>query len=152
MTPKESILGTSSAPERGRRIRMKRAPDHLPTGACHQARPCVRGKFLYVGGEKFYVRGVTYGTFRPDASGDEFPAPEIVSPELRIPSEPGPLLFMVRSVSRVMFSVATSMRTQGDALGNRGYGAAPFTSLSDADLRTSIARAQQALNRISPLQ
>ena len=43
-----------------------------------QDRPCVRGKFIFVGQEKFYVRGVTYGTFRPDAEGDEFPAPEVV--------------------------------------------------------------------------
>ena len=30
------------------------------------------GKFLYVGDEKLYVRGVTYGTFRPDEQGREF--------------------------------------------------------------------------------
>src|SRR5215216_4835365 len=35
-------------------------------------RPTVRGKFLFVGSEKLYVRGVTYGTFRPDAKGDEY--------------------------------------------------------------------------------
>jgi len=33
----------------------------------------VLGKFLYAGGSKLYVRGVTYGTFRVDADGDEFP-------------------------------------------------------------------------------
>src|SRR5213593_3714351 len=38
-------------------------------------RPCVRGKFIFVGGEKLYIRGVTYGTFKPDDRGDEFPAP-----------------------------------------------------------------------------
>src|ERR1051326_8429531 len=41
-------------------------------------RPQVRGKFLFIGNEKFYVRGVTYGTFRPDSEGNEFPAPEAV--------------------------------------------------------------------------
>lgn len=35
-------------------------------------RPTVRGKFLYVGDEKFFVRGVTYGTFRPDTDGREY--------------------------------------------------------------------------------
>src|SRR2546429_9531597 len=34
-------------------------------------RPCVRGKFLFVGDEKLYVRGVTYGAFTPDAAGAE---------------------------------------------------------------------------------
>jgi GT2 family glycosyltransferase len=35
-------------------------------------RPCVRGKFLFVGDEKLYVRGVTYGAFTPDAVGNEY--------------------------------------------------------------------------------
>ncbi len=41
-------------------------------------RPSVRGKFLFVGDEKFHIRGVTYGTFRPRAGGSEFPDPEVV--------------------------------------------------------------------------
>ena len=41
-------------------------------------RPTVRGKFLFVGEEKLWVRGVTYGTFRPDENGDLFPSPEQV--------------------------------------------------------------------------
>lgn len=36
-------------------------------------RPRVQGKFLFVGEEKFWVRGVTYGTFRPDENGDMYP-------------------------------------------------------------------------------
>src|SRR5512143_1070861 len=32
-------------------------------------RPRVRGKFLFVGDEKFWIRGVTYGTFKHDHSG-----------------------------------------------------------------------------------
>lgn len=39
----------------------------------------VAGKFLRVGSEKFYIRGVTYGTFRPDADGVQFPTPEVVA-------------------------------------------------------------------------
>src|SRR5258708_15983532 len=41
-------------------------------------RPEVRGKFIFCGKDKLYIRGVTYGTFRPDAAGDEFPALELV--------------------------------------------------------------------------
>jgi GT2 family glycosyltransferase len=41
-------------------------------------RPEIRGKFIYVGGEKLYVRGATYGTFRPNAAGEEYPEPENV--------------------------------------------------------------------------
>jgi GT2 family glycosyltransferase len=41
-------------------------------------RPVVRGKFLYVGEEKFWVRGVSYGTFLVDEAGNEQLAPEVV--------------------------------------------------------------------------
>src|SRR5262245_16074084 len=41
-------------------------------------RPSVCGKFLFVHGEKLYIRGVTYGTFSPDSASGQFPAPEIV--------------------------------------------------------------------------
>ena len=41
-------------------------------------RPRVRGKFLFIGDEKFYVRGFTYGTFRPRADGTEVPEPDVV--------------------------------------------------------------------------
>jgi GT2 family glycosyltransferase len=42
----------------------------------------VRGKFIYVGDEKFYVRGVTYGPFRPDDEGSEYHTPEVVARDL----------------------------------------------------------------------
>ncbi len=35
-------------------------------------RPEVRGKFIFVGDQKLYVRGVTYGAFRPDPAGREY--------------------------------------------------------------------------------
>ncbi len=41
-------------------------------------RPRTAGKFLYVNGEKLFVRGATYGTFRPDENGRDFPPPDIV--------------------------------------------------------------------------
>src|SRR5437016_8871791 len=41
-------------------------------------RPHVRGKFLFAGDEKFYVRGVTYGAFQPDASGHEYHDPNVI--------------------------------------------------------------------------
>ncbi len=41
-------------------------------------RATARGKFLFVGEEKFYVRGVTYGPFRPDEQGCEYHDPETV--------------------------------------------------------------------------
>ena len=41
-------------------------------------RACVSGKFIFLGKDKFYVRGVTYGTFRPGTDGDHYPEPGIV--------------------------------------------------------------------------
>jgi hypothetical protein len=41
-------------------------------------RPQVQGKFLYRGNQKFWIRGVTYGTFRPNVEGDQFPLASIV--------------------------------------------------------------------------
>lgn len=35
--------------------------------------PRVDGKFLRVGGERFWVKGVTYGTFRPNEQGEPYP-------------------------------------------------------------------------------
>lgn len=42
-------------------------------------RPVIRGKFLSIGGKKFYVRGVTYGTFRPNEHGAEHYDPAVVN-------------------------------------------------------------------------
>ena len=38
------------------------------------ARIVADGKFLRVGDERFLVKGVTYGTFAPDADGYQFPS------------------------------------------------------------------------------
>ncbi len=58
------------------------------TVGVHQ-RPQVRGKFFFVGEQKLYLRGVTYGTFRPDAKGHEFPAPEMVERDFSMMAENG---------------------------------------------------------------
>src|SRR5919197_2028264 len=54
------------------------APGPVVLPASAVPRPSARGKFLFVGDAKFYVRGVTYGTFRPDETGAEFPRPAAV--------------------------------------------------------------------------
>ncbi len=42
-------------------------------------RPRVHGKFFQVGRDKLWVRGVTYGTFAPNAGGDLLPEPGVVA-------------------------------------------------------------------------
>ena len=39
----------------------------------------VKGRFIYAGGRKVYLRGVTYGTFAPGPDGLSFPDPEVVA-------------------------------------------------------------------------
>jgi GT2 family glycosyltransferase len=41
-------------------------------------RPRVKGKFLFVGEEKFWIRGVSYGTFLVDDNGQEQLRPDVV--------------------------------------------------------------------------
>ena len=42
------------------------------------------GKFFRVGAKKFHPRGVTYGPFKPDASGCTFPTPERVESDFEL--------------------------------------------------------------------
>ncbi len=41
-------------------------------------RPRVGGKFLFIGSDKFWVRGVTYGAFRPNQKGQEYHDPKVL--------------------------------------------------------------------------
>src|SRR2546423_7634762 len=49
-----------------------------PTQARPAQRVRVRGKFLFAGERKLYLRGVTYGTFAPDPASGDYPSPERV--------------------------------------------------------------------------
>jgi len=49
----------------------------------------VRGKFLFVGDEKLYIRGVTYGTFRPQPDGSEVPAADVVERDFALMAATG---------------------------------------------------------------
>src|SRR5438046_252706 len=54
------------------------APNNSPALAEGEPRPTARGKFMFVGDDKRYVRGVTYGTSRTDDDGHEYPAAAVV--------------------------------------------------------------------------
>jgi hypothetical protein len=54
-----------------------------------QHRPKVNGKFLVVGNEEFYLRGVTYGTFRAAGETGQFPSRDIVRRDFRAMAESG---------------------------------------------------------------
>lgn len=47
------------------------------------------GKFLFAGSDKLYVRGVTYGTFKPDDDGHEYPDRRTVERDFRLMADNG---------------------------------------------------------------
>ena len=52
-------------------------------------RPIALGKFFQEGGRKLYLKGATYGTFRPRADGAEFPEESLVRSDLARMAEAG---------------------------------------------------------------
>ena len=59
------------------------------TTAVPETRVAVDGKFLSLGRDRFLVKGVSYGTFAPDAAGDQFPPPDVVSADFARMREAG---------------------------------------------------------------
>ena len=49
----------------------------------------VRAKFFFEGDKKFFIKGVTYGPFAPDANGDHFGTPEGARRDLAVMRETG---------------------------------------------------------------
>src|SRR3989440_9253674 len=71
-----SVPADVSVPEPEIVLELGSAPETASGGS----RAVLGGKFLWVGQEKLYVRGVTYGTFRPGMDGSAFPSPGVVEP------------------------------------------------------------------------
>jgi O-antigen biosynthesis protein len=67
------------------------AASRKPLGAAVPARerPTAHGKSLFVGDEKLYIRGVTYGTFRPNDETEDFPSREAVAEDFAAMAENG---------------------------------------------------------------
>src|SRR5689334_20940775 len=55
----------------------------------NNSRVTVKGKFLYAGGQKFYIKGTTYGTFAPRQDGYQFPDKDTVSKDFALMAEHG---------------------------------------------------------------
>jgi hypothetical protein len=62
------------------KVQEKRATDE---------RPHVQGKFLFLGDEKLYIRGVTYGPFRPEEGSNETYKPEVVEQDFAVMAAKG---------------------------------------------------------------
>jgi glycosyltransferase involved in cell wall biosynthesis len=70
------------------------ANTNLPPDASRQ-RVVVDGKFFRLGDRKFHAKGVTYGPFAPNATGEFFPPPEQVERDLTLLRELGANLLRV---------------------------------------------------------
>lgn len=64
-------------------------------------RPTVEGKFLMLGGEKFFVKGVTYGAFAPNTRGHQFPEPRDVAADFALMRDAGINTFLTYTVPPV---------------------------------------------------
>lgn len=60
-----------------------------PQKALPMARVRPRAKFFFAGEEKFFLKGVTYGPFRPNADGDFLPTPERAAQDFELMREMG---------------------------------------------------------------
>ena len=49
-------------------------PPLTPASRGRAVKPAVHGRFLTVAGRRFWIKGVTYGTFRANAEGEPFPS------------------------------------------------------------------------------
>jgi len=52
-------------------------------------RPRAASKFIHIGDEKFFIRGLTYGTFRPNPGGEELPEAWMAQKDLKLMRELG---------------------------------------------------------------
>jgi GT2 family glycosyltransferase len=73
------------------RVDANARPPYLCTAVSTNALPRIRAvaKFFFEGDRKFFVKGVTYGPFKPDAAGDYLGTPEQVDADLAQMREAG---------------------------------------------------------------
>jgi GT2 family glycosyltransferase len=64
-------------------------PAHNGSANRTHLRPKVRGKFLFIGDEKYFVKGVTYGPFRMNSAGCEYHTPNAVERDFALMAQNG---------------------------------------------------------------
>ncbi|MEK6272491.1 MAG: glycosyltransferase [Actinomycetota bacterium] len=72
----DPVTGTGLNLDPGAGFDLDRSGHHDRNGGeAARPRPTIQGKFLFLEDRKLYVRGVTYGTFRPNREGSDVPDP-----------------------------------------------------------------------------
>ena len=94
------------------------------------ARLATDGKFLRAGQDRFLIKGVTYGTFAPDATGYQFPTPPQVATDFRLMAELG--INTVRTYTPPAATCSTRPRPRGFASwsGCRGRSMSRFSTIA----------------------
>ncbi len=59
-------------------------PDAVAIGSISSNRPRVQGKFLFFGEDKFFIKGISYGAFRPNEKEEEYHDLETVERDFRL--------------------------------------------------------------------
>ena len=107
------------------------------------ARPEARGKFLYRGSEKLYVKGVTYGTFAPDEDGQDFHEPDVVAADFAAMAAHGVNAVRTYTVPpRWLLDLAARARSVRHGRACRGSSTSPSSTTAPAPARSSAARAR----------
>ncbi|MQA29255.1 MAG: glycosyltransferase [Luteitalea sp.] len=88
---KSSFAPSRSSPYTHVNIAVPARPDIRPDATTPSlgGRTTADGKFLRADGGRFLVKGVTYGTFAPDAAGYQLPAPQQNAADFRLMAELG---------------------------------------------------------------
>src|ERR1700722_20643740 len=64
-------------------------PEGGPRAAPSRTPVRVQGKFFFVGEEKFFIKGVTYGPFAVGSHGSQFPERDIAERDFTLMAETG---------------------------------------------------------------
>ena len=86
VSPADLIAPRRSAEPATRAGAVTARPEHLTTdhGSPAQGRVRAAGKFFAAGGEKLYLKGVTYGPFEPRPDGSVYHTPEVVDADFAL--------------------------------------------------------------------
>ena len=84
-----------------------------PTKPDPATRIVADGKFLRAGGARWLLKGVTYGTFAPDAEGSQFPSRQQIAEDFRLMAGLG--INTVRTYIRSIYE-KLHVRTKSEAV------------------------------------
>ena len=120
----------------------------VSAAAMENVRAYVGGKFIYLGDQKFYIRGVTYGPFHPDADGGEYHSPDCASRSACPGNSMSLLLDQACETIFTEFSRAVDAIFTPGLLGRRTMRARVLGALAGAPEQESRQRGEEPAGRL----